>query len=59
MADEWTRAMRGGDYVRAWALSAADLAGRDPATRDDPALAYHLRWVWAVSYTHLTLPTKA
>ena len=46
MADEWTRAMRGGDYARAWALSAADLAGRDPATRDDPALPYHLRWVW-------------
>jgi hypothetical protein len=38
--------MRAGDYAGAWALSAADLAARDPATRDDPALPYHLRWVW-------------
>jgi hypothetical protein len=44
--DEWTSAMRAGDYERAWALTAAALAARDRATRDDPALPYHRRWVW-------------
>ena len=38
--------MRQRDYDRAWALCAAVLAERDPATRDDPNLPYHLRWVW-------------
>ena len=42
----WVSAMRAEDYPRAWALSARDLAQRDPATRDDPSLPYHLRWVW-------------
>ena len=42
----WTQAMRGGRYAEAWALAAATRAERDPATRDDPALPYHLRWVW-------------
>jgi hypothetical protein len=42
----WTEAMRREDYPRAWALSAQDLARRDPATRDDPRLPYHRRWVW-------------
>ncbi|MCD2316552.1 hypothetical protein LQ954_10360 [Sphingomonas sp. IC-11] len=42
----WVSAMRAEDYSRAWALSARDLATRDPATRDDPKLPYHLRWVW-------------
>jgi hypothetical protein len=46
MADQWTEAMRAGDYERAWALSDADLARRDSAQRDNPALPYHLRWVW-------------
>ncbi len=38
--------MRRGDYARAWDLDAAVRAGNDPARRDDPALPYHLRWVW-------------
>jgi hypothetical protein len=42
----WAEAMRGGRYAEAWALAAQTLAERDPATRDDPALPYHLRWVW-------------
>lgn len=42
----WWQAMRSGDFDAAWAISDAVLAGRDPATRDDPALPYHLRWVW-------------
>ncbi len=43
---DWVRAMRAGDYSRAWALAAQTLAARGAATRDDPALPYHLRWVW-------------
>ena len=49
MADigaDWDAAMRRGDYGRAWDLSDAVRACRDPAGRDDPALPYHLRWVW-------------
>lgn len=42
----WVAAMRAGDYDAAWALAAQTLAERDPATRDDPTLPYHLRWVW-------------
>lgn len=38
--------MRRGDFGAAWALADAALAARDPATRDDPRLPYHLRWVW-------------
>ncbi|MRX51894.1 hypothetical protein GI374_16000 [Paracoccus sp. S-4012] len=38
--------MRCGDFAAAWALAAADAPRRDPATRDDPRLPYHLRWVW-------------
>ena len=38
--------MRAGAFDAAWAVSDAVLEGRDPATRDDPALPYHLRWVW-------------
>ncbi len=38
--------MRDGDFARAWAISDAVLASRDPATRDDPRQPYHLRWVW-------------
>ena len=38
--------MRAGAYETAWALAAKTLAERDPATRDDPTLPYHLRWVW-------------
>lgn len=49
MADrtsEWIGAMRAGRYADAWVLAARSLAERDPATRDDPALPYHQRWVW-------------
>lgn len=38
--------MRRGDFPVAWAVNDAVLAARDPATRDDPRLPYHLRWVW-------------
>ena len=38
--------MRRGDFPAAWAIAEQALAGRDPATRDDPSLPYHLRWVW-------------
>ncbi len=43
---KWMAAMRRGDEAAAWAVSDAVLAARDPATRDDPGMAYHLRWVW-------------
>ena len=46
MADPWTQAMRRGDFPAAWAIAEQALGGRDPATRDDPSLPYHLRWVW-------------
>lgn len=42
----WLAAMRAGDFPAAWAVNDAVLAGRDPVTRDDPGLPYHLRWVW-------------
>lgn len=42
----WVGAMRRGDHLLAWALSDHVLAQRDPGTRDDPSLPYHLRWVW-------------
>ncbi|MBN8873284.1 MAG: hypothetical protein J0H67_10645 [Rhodospirillales bacterium] len=43
---EWMAAMRAGDWDRAWAVNDAVLAARDPDSRDDPRLPYHLRWVW-------------
>ncbi len=39
-------AMRCGEFARAWRISDAVLASRDPTTRDDPRMPYHLRWVW-------------
>ncbi|MDR6786701.1 hypothetical protein J2Y58_000039 [Sphingomonas sp. BE138] len=42
----WTEAMRAERYEDAWAIEQAVLAARDPATRDDPRLPYHQRWVW-------------
>ncbi|MBV8972822.1 MAG: hypothetical protein JO290_11075 [Sphingomonadaceae bacterium] len=42
----WTAAMRAGRYADAWDLAARTLAERDPATRDDPRVDYHRRWVW-------------
>ena len=38
--------MRRGDFPAAWVIAEQALGGRDPATRDDPSLPYHLRWVW-------------
>ncbi len=38
--------MRTQDFGAAWRLADGVLAERDPATRDDPDLPYHLRWVW-------------
>ncbi len=38
--------MRAGAFDTAWAVSDAVLRASDPATRDDPALPYHLRWLW-------------
>ncbi len=42
----WPGLMRAGDFPAVWRISDAVLAARDPATRDDPALPYHERWVW-------------
>lgn len=42
----WTAAMRAGRYDAAWALCEQVLERADPATRDDPSLPYHRRWVW-------------
>ncbi len=38
--------MRTGAFDVAWAVSDTVLGARDPATRDDPTLPYHLRWLW-------------
>ena len=38
--------MRARHFDTAWNLSAAALASRDPAIRDDPSQPYHRRWVW-------------
>ncbi len=38
--------MRAGRFADAWVLADAALAARDPATRDDPVLPYHERWLW-------------
>src|ERR1700712_52841 len=43
---EWMAAMRRGAFATAWAVNDHVLRQRDPATRDDPNLPYHLRWVW-------------
>ena len=45
-AGAWLSAMRAGDFAAAWGVSDAVLAMRELATRDDPRLPYHLRWVW-------------
>lgn len=46
---DWMQAIRAGDHERAWALNAREAALRPPAERDNPALPYHLRWVWDMS----------
>ena len=38
--------MRAGAFGDAFAVSDEVLSARDPATRDDPAAPYHVRWVW-------------
>lgn len=43
---QWVEAMRARRHEEAWLLASQTLAERDPATRDDPSLPYHLRWVW-------------
>lgn len=43
---QWTEAMRRGDYAAAWALEEVALRDRACGCPDDPALPYHLRWVW-------------
>lgn len=43
---KWVEAMRAERYAEAWRYADQTLAERDPATRDDPDLPYHLRWVW-------------
>jgi len=42
----WTAAMRDERWADARAIADRSLAARDPATRDDPSLPYHRRWVW-------------
>lgn len=44
--DEWAQAMRRSDHAAAWAISERQAALRPARQRDDPALPYHLRWVW-------------
>jgi hypothetical protein len=46
LLDEWVRAMRESDYESAWAVNERQAASRLAHDRDDPALPYHLRWVW-------------
>jgi len=44
--DEWVRAIRAEDHAAAWSLSERQASLRPIAERDNPALPYHLRWVW-------------
>lgn len=46
LLEQWVQAMRSGDHASAWTISDILLASHDPATRDDPRLPYHQRWVW-------------
>jgi hypothetical protein len=46
LLNEWVRAIREGDHEAAWGVSERLAATRPPLSRDDPALPYHLRWVW-------------
>jgi hypothetical protein len=38
--------MRSGDLARAWEISDAVLASRDPVQSDNTHLPYHERWIW-------------
>jgi hypothetical protein len=42
----WAAAMRKGDFESAWTIARQCLTARDPATRNDPSMPYHRRWVW-------------
>ena len=44
--DDWVHAMRAGDHTGAWRLCEQQASLRPAAERDNPALPYHLRWVW-------------
>ena len=46
LGSDWLACMRRGDEAASWAVSDEVLAARDPATRDNPRLPYHRRWVW-------------
>lgn len=46
LKQQWICAMRDGRFDAAWAISEQTLAERDPRTRNDRTLPYHLRWVW-------------
>ena len=46
LGSDWVACMRRGDEAASWVVSDDVLAARDPATRDDPTLPYHKRWVW-------------
>lgn len=42
----WIEAMRGRRYADAWRIEQAVLDARDPASRNDPGVPYHRRWVF-------------
>src|SRR5687768_16912501 len=46
LTQPWVSAIRDGRYELAWALSEQALAARDPGTRNDRSVPYHLRWIW-------------
>ncbi len=46
VGSHWVQAMRRGAFEAAHVISDRVLASRDRSARDDPALPYHLRWVW-------------
>jgi hypothetical protein len=46
LSQDWIDAMRAGRFDEAWAITERINAQRDPSSRDDPSLPYHLRWVW-------------
>jgi hypothetical protein len=46
LGQAWIAAIRAGLFEEAWTLTERDLRLRDRASRDDPNLPYHLRWVW-------------
>jgi hypothetical protein len=47
--DLWVQAVRAGDHAQAWMLCERQAALRPAHERDNPALPYHMRWVWDLS----------